>query len=478
MVDTHLTPVGEGTAKSTSWSGSAIVFILCAVIVFSVLLFGAVDTGTLSLLALPSLLIIVIWSWYAFRSGEISVGSFSLIVPLLLLGLLGVVQLLPLHDAGVPADLISVPVTTSMSLDAYATRFFLMRLFLYVIYFAASLTFITNLPRIKTVVIVLIVFGALLAFYSILQRVEQPAAIYGLRAPAQAIPFGTYVNRHHFAALMEMTLGITLGLLFAGGIKKNRWPFLIVAAGVMAIAIVLTGSRGGMLGFIAVLMLIVAAETFVRRGHGHRDSGEKAPNSHRFALIAGGSAFLLLTVGLVLFLGGADPLLRSAGLDSGVGDFSSGRIQFWQTAWKIFRDHPLMGVGLDAFGTAYSVYDPSSGQLRVEQAHNDYIQILSDAGIIGFACVAAFIYLLFRQSIATIRMTREPFRRGAAIGAIAGCFAIMIHSFFDFPLRTPANAFVFLTLATIATVVIPESHSDSDRRRGRSRPSESLAIEP
>ena len=67
----------------------------------------------------------------------------------------------------------------------------------------------------------LIALGALLAFYSILQRVEDPAAIYGLRAPSQAIPFGTYVNRHHFAALMEMTLGPALGLLFAGRTKRG-----------------------------------------------------------------------------------------------------------------------------------------------------------------------------------------------------------------------------------------------------------------
>jgi hypothetical protein len=56
--------------------------------------------------------------------------------------------------------------------------------------------------------------------------------------------------------------------------------------------------------------------------------------------------------------------------------------------------------------------------------------------------------------------SRDSFRRGVALGALAGCFGIAIHSFFDFPLRTPANSLVFLILATLATVQIsyPKLH--------------------
>src|SRR5262249_35781922 len=139
------------------------------------------------------------------------------------------------------------------------------------------------------------------AFYSILQRVETPSAIYGLREPSQAIPFGTYVNRHHFAALMEMTLGLTLGLIFAGRQKYNRLPFLIAAASAMAISIVLTGSRGGMIGFVGLLALVATAGIFSRgREGGDHESFERRNFSRRLAYVAGGSAFFLLTVGLTL----------------------------------------------------------------------------------------------------------------------------------------------------------------------------------
>jgi O-antigen ligase len=306
---------------------------------------------------------------------------------------------------------------------------------------------------------VLIAFGGLLAFYSILQRVEAPSAIYGLREPSQALPFGTYVNRHHFAALMEMTLGLTLGLIFAGRQKANRLPFLIAAACLMAISIVLTGSRGGMIGFVGLLALVAVASLFSRQDKPSQAASKKGNFSWRLVYVAGGTAFFLLTIGLTVFLGGADPLLRGAGIEQGAGDFTSGRLEFWHAALKIFLDHPIIGAGLDAFGAVYSRYDASNGLFRVEQAHNDYLQILSDAGILGFACVAAFIVLLLRQAFAVIRASQDGFRRGAAIGALAGCFGILIHSFFDFPLRTPANGFVFLAMAVIAVATIDQTYS-------------------
>src|SRR5262249_34437837 len=99
------------------------------------------------------------------------------------------------------------------------------------------------------------------------------------------------------------------------------------------------------------------------------------------------------------------------------------------------------------------------------QAHNDYLQILSDAGILGFICVVAFIFLLFRQGFAVIRDSTDGFRRGAAIGALAGCLGILIHSFFDFPLRTPANGFVFLLLVVIAVATVEQPSAHRRRRR-------------
>jgi len=454
----HSRELTNGHSPVESPGGRLVLVMLSAVTVISVLLYGAVDTGTLALLAILFAVIVVAWGWASIKSGSLTIPLDYIQLPLVALAVIALIQLLPLRSSDIPPGLVAGAIS-SLSLDPYATRFFVVKLVLYIIFFAAALTFINTVPRVRSITIMLITFGALLAFYSILQRVETPSAIYGLREPPQALPFGTYINRHHFAALMEMTLGVTLGVLFAGGLKRNRWPFLIAAASVMAIAIVLTGSRGGMIGFLGLLALITAASVIPRAGRGKRKSNsDDSLAPRRLVIVAGGAAFFLLTVGLTLFLGGADPLLRSAGIDAGAGDFTSGRLQFWQTGWKVFLANPILGAGLDAFGAAYTRYDISNGALRVEQAHNDYLQILADAGVIGFVCVAAFISLLFRSSLETIRSSTDDLRRGAAIGALAGCFAIIIHSFFDFPLRTPANGFVFLLLATLAVAAVDQSY--------------------
>jgi O-antigen ligase len=92
------------------------------------------------------------------------------------------------------------------------------------------------------------------------------------------------------------------------------------------------------------------------------------------------------------------------------------------------------------------------------------LQILADGGIAGFACVAAFIFLLFKRGLKTIGNATDSFQRNVAIGALAGCFGILIHSFFDFPLRTTSNAFFFLTLAALATVPITSQKLSRKRK--------------
>ena len=143
--------------------------------------------------------------------------------------------------------------------------------------------------------------------------------------------------------------------------------------------------------------------------------------------------------------------MRGVGL-SNMNDISNGRTHFWGVAWRIFLDYPFLGAGLDAFAFAFPKYDTWNGHFRVEQAHSDYLQILADAGIAGFVCAAAFIFLLFKNGLKTVRQSSDSFRRNTAVGALAGCCGILIHSFFDFPLRTPSNALFFLTLTVLATV--------------------------
>jgi O-antigen ligase len=116
----------------------------------------------------------------------------------------------------------------------------------------------------------------------------------------------------------------------------------------------------------------------------------------------------------------------------------------------VIKAHPLLGSGLGSFSVIYTRYDTRNGILRLEQAHNDYLQTLSDAGILGAVLGIAFIIILFRRGFAR-RETHDKFRRSVTTGALAGCFAVLIHSFFDFTLHTTANALLFLIICAVAT---------------------------
>jgi O-antigen ligase len=160
-----------------------------------------------------------------------------------------------------------------------------------------------------------------------------------------------------------------------------------------------------------------------------------------------------LLVGLfsgVMALGGEFSIYRF--IDSvNFEDPTTGRAHFWSVTLDIIKAHPYIGTGLGAFGVIYTKYDTRNGLYRLEQAHNDYLQVFSDGGIIGGVIAQSFVVLLFYLALKRAR-SADDFRRGVALAALSGCFAVLVHSFFDFTLHTTANALLFLVTAALATL--------------------------
>jgi O-antigen ligase len=134
------------------------------------------------------------------------------------------------------------------------------------------------------------------------------------------------------------------------------------------------------------------------------------------------------------------------------------------------------GVGIGAYSVAYTPYDTYNGLARVEQAHNDYLQVLTDAGLVGLVIGAFFLFLLFRTGLRSVRV-KNTFRRGVAVGALAGCFAVLVHSFFDFVLHTTAISILFLTLAAM-TVASGREYADDEETVVRRKKRRSNNVSP
>jgi len=441
-----------------------IFILLCVVLIFSTVAYGAVENWAFGFISIFTGIIVIFWLADAWFNREIRFDTNLLQLPVLGLILIGIIQLLPLRSPEIAGGALSSPAVSSLSINPYATRLAVIQLIIYAIFLAAAFVYINSAHRLRKIVTVVIVFGAIMAFFGILQRLASPDGIYGWRPTPQAIPFASFVNQHHFAAFMEMTIGLTLALLVGNATEKDKRLLLVIAVVLMGIAILLTGSRGGVLSLLGVIGFVLL--TNVLRNKGENEEITKDEKRARFrrnlAIVGGGLGLLIVLVSAVLLLGGDAPLTRGIGFTNDA-DVSNGRLHFWSVALQIFKDYPIFGAGLDAFGTAFPHYDTWNGNFRIEQAHNDYLQTLADAGILGFICIASFIFLLFKQGLQKIGAEHSHFRRSVSVGAMAGCFGILIHSFFDFPLRTPSNAFFFLLFAVFTTASIHFSKRSKTR---------------
>jgi O-antigen ligase len=421
--------------------------LICLVIILSALAYGTVHYWALALFFVGAVVILILWVIDSWNLGTLRINRNVLQLPLLGMFFLGVVQLLPLRN--ITGDS-AVPLVKTLSLDPYATRLVLVQTAALFIYFAATLVFTDTPKRLRLLVRTIMIFGFFLAIFGLTQSFTSPNKVYWIRELAQSTPFGPFINRHHFAGYMELSLALPLGLLFSGAIEKEKGLIYLFVAGLMAVALVMTNSRGGIVSLIAELLFLVSTMGLRRRRKKKESSSQK--RGFRSAAVKAGLALGLvvaLFVGVVS-LGGEEALSRLVGSVND-DDPTTGRVHFWDVTLDIIKTHPVLGTGLGAFGVVYTGYDTRNGLYRLEQAHNDYLQVVSDGGIIGAALGLLFVISLFRIGFAR-RESRDGFRRGVATGALAGCFAVLVHSFFDFTLHTPSNALLFLILAALATM--------------------------
>ena len=415
-----------------SWSNKIIFFLLCLTIIWTTLAYGTVHQPMIALFYLVVALIMILWSAETLISGKFRYSPSLLQIPLLAVAIYAVIQLIPFgttETGGISG------ISRSISLDPFWTRVYALHYFALFVFFAALLVYTDKLERVKRIVWLITIFGFAYAFYAILQYVLSPTKIYGIYEASYAQPFGSFVNRHNFAAYMEMTLAVPLGLLFAGAIPRDRRLLVMTGIGVMGVALILSGSRGGLVALLGEIFFLVIITT-------------KAKSYGQFVLkIALSVGLVALIITGAIFVGGESSLTRIAETASS-GDISSNRWHIWDVTLQVIKHHFPFGAGIGAFRAAYTQFDSLSGFERVEQAHNDYLQILADAGLIGLIIAAFFVFWLFRAGFRSIK-AKNNFRRGAAVGALAGCVAIMIHSVFDFVLHTTAITLLFLTIASL-----------------------------
>jgi O-antigen ligase len=303
--------------------------------------------------------------------------------------------------------------------------------------------------------IVASVYGFAMAFFAVIQDLSTNGRIYWLRLPRSGgWIYGPYVNHNHYAGLMEMLFPIPLAMCLSRRVERGPKIALGVASAFMASTIVLCGSRGGVISLVVQLGLAAAYVAFPRK-------------SPKVAMALGaGLGVAALWVVLVGGTAVTDRLLTFH--TEAHTELSNGlRLTVTKDCARMFEDHPLLGFGLGTFPTQYPPYQSFYSNIFVNEAHDDYMQLLVEMGLAGFGVMVWFLMLLFRSAWRKLKGGKLGVNGGLALAGSLGCVGILVHSFFDFNLQVASNAAWFYALA--AMVAAPSVSEPRARVSGRKR---------
>jgi hypothetical protein len=259
---------------------------------------------------------------------------------------------------------------------------------------------------------------------------------------------GTYINRNHFAGLMNMCIPVSIGLFVSGitsRVKARRFLFLyFLFAGiiVMVLGLIFSMSRMAHLSLAAAVLFVLLLMAATKTRH----------------------AALPIVLALVLGLGclwgmwkGLAPVEeRWQTIETSYED----RFLVWQTTFTLIKHFPLTGTGLGTYELAYPPYKPQKfGAMIMDHAHNDYLEFLSEVGLIGFIPWLAFFLLFLASSVRALLTRRSRYSIFLGASGLAAIVALLVHSLADFNLQIPANAMLLFLIMGLTWRVVHTSFS-------------------
>ena len=318
--------------------------------------------------------------------------------------------------------------------------------------------YLVTARRLRIMINLVIAIAVASSIFGIVRQTTQHTLGFGLPLLQLGRGYGQFINRNHFAFLMEMALGLTLGIVIGGGVKKDQVLMYLAAFIPIWTALVLCGSRGGLIAMMAEVIVAAFLLSGLLRNRGANESASKIVAILRSSPIRI-ALFLILVCGVVfgtLYLGGEQLASR---IEQSRTEFSGDDSEFrqrvsrnetWAMTLKMFKAHPVLGVGMGAYWAAVPAYHDASGTLTPQEAHNDYLELLASGGLVGFAIGVWFLIAVVKKAKTNLG-SRNRLRRAACLGASIGIAGVAVHSLVDFGLHMIVNALVFTTLIVIAT---------------------------
>ncbi len=410
--------------------------LLVAGLIGAPLAFGAVITWAWMALGLVACFALFLWATGSVWQARLELVWSPLYVPLAMSFLLGLTQ----YWARLP-------------LDRFETRQALVLLGADLLFFflAAQLFAGASSRTWGLFGSIVLLFAGSLGLFAILQIASGTSQIYGMVDTPGDVHFGPYVNPNHYAGLMEMLVPVAV-LYIVGRYRRSSVAALVslaVIATVAVAALLLSGSRGGLLALFAEMTLVLAL-----LGWGARTAEKRR--------LAKAVAATILAAMLLFFWVDSGRASKHLGLILNVKSpdwVDKSRKSFALDSLRMWRDHLVLGVGLGNFETAYPGFQSLPTDLWIDHAHDDYLEAAAEMGLVGAVLILSALALFFRLAFQDLRHGLRCEGGWIRLGAAIGCCGLLVHSFFDFNLHIPANAAWFATLAGLATTGEQSSNS-------------------
>ncbi len=479
---THLRKSSTGTPRN-----HALFRALLVLLIWAPFPHGGERFWEIGPIAVVSFLLLAIWSLQQWKSRSalprIIIDNQT---PLLLL-LLWLVFIL-LQTISLPMDWLSelrpeistnqglgqfdgLNLVSALSIDPGSTLLELIKYASYSTLFFLTLVLTDTRKRLKELALTLFLTGLALSLYSLFNHYTKGALSLNESIPPwinhwDKATRGTFSHTNHFAGFLEMTISLGIGLLLA-----NFKPLLkhansqqvilslidffmslrtlhLLAILVMIVTLYLTASRGGNGAFVGSFLLVSVLFFILKK-----------KSSNRIWVFPSIVAVLLLAS--ISSMGGGLPDRLT---NHGFGP--NGRDLMTTAVYEIATEFPIFGSGAGTYPYyQYRYKEPDLGTNPMsKRAHNDYLETLTDQGIIGTFLLGSSLLLFLFRILSGIRNRQDKFMQGLLFGSCIGVTSVLFHSLVEFNFRIPANAIYFWVLIAIGMLA---SSIDSERARHR-----------
>ncbi|HET9308923.1 MAG TPA: O-antigen ligase family protein [Candidatus Sulfotelmatobacter sp.] len=402
--------------------GAIVLYGTFGLLMFGPLAFGTVEPWSIFVLQTGAVILSLLWLAKQWLDHEITLSWNPLFVPMTAFDLLIIVQIVfkasaYLHDT----------ISGAMLYVTYGLLCFL-----------ATQTLIRT-AQARRIAVILALYGFALAAFALVQGVSPNGRIYWTRIPRLGgWIYGPYVNHNHYAGIMEMLVPIPLVFSLSRLVPERGRILAGIAAAIMIGTIFLSGSRGGMIAIFAELAVLATVLFRQKR---------------RVRLAIAAVAFAVVLVSLLSWLGGKELTARVSSISSEARTEISGgmRLSIDRDAIQMFRHKPVLGWGLRTFPVVYPQFRSFYTNFFVNEAHNDYMQLLTEMGLAGFGVMVWFLVVLYRRALGKIANWTTQITGAVTLACMLGVTGILMHSFFDFNLQIPANAAWFYVYCSLAS---------------------------